>query len=43
LAEYLTTIVGPIVARDLKQETGRMIDGPEDKPTKRGERETKDQ
>jgi reverse gyrase len=34
LAEYLTSIVAPIVARDLKEEMSKMMDEPEPKRQK---------
>ncbi len=36
LAEYLTSIVAPVVARDLKEEMGKMMDEPEPKRPKGG-------
>ena len=36
LAEYLTSIVGPIVTHDLKEEMGKMTDEPEPKRSKGG-------
>jgi reverse gyrase len=36
LAEYLTSIIGPIVTRDLKEEMGKMMDEPEPKKPKGG-------
>ena len=36
LAEYLTSIVAPVVARDLKNEMGKMMDEPEPKRPKGG-------
>jgi reverse gyrase len=35
LAEYLTSIVEPIVARDLKEEMGRMMDQPKGRRAKK--------
>jgi hypothetical protein len=36
LAEYLTSIVGPIVTSDLKEEMGKMMDEPAPKKPKGG-------
>ena len=35
LAEYLTSIVGPIATRDLKEEMGKMMDEPKTKGRKK--------
>jgi len=39
LAQYLSDIVGPIVARDLKEEMGKMMDEPKAKHPKKAGRE----
>jgi hypothetical protein len=37
LAEYLTSIVGPVVTRDLKEEMGKMLDDPKGRGRKKSE------